>query len=181
MDKQLTIGVVLILSILLCGCVSNTGKENNLETDIELNCEPLVVITGYNYTSNPESVPYEEIHSFFAQNYTGSDLSIELRDVIIQNITDKAFGLGENSTILFEVIKVIYNDTWDKRPTRIPCYAEKAFYENESVWIIAFNRANSFIEGIHHFDIYFVSIPIIKAQYITGCNSSAIVYQYGCR
>jgi len=181
MKKQLTIGIVLLLTVLICGCVSNIDKENNLGTDIELYCEPVVVITGYNYSMDPKSVPYGEIHSFFAQNYTGSDLSIELRDVIIQNITDKAFELGENSTILFEVIKVIYNYTWDKRPTRIPCYAEKAFYDNESVWVIAFNRANSYVGGIGHFDLYFVSIPIIEAQYISGCNSSAIVYHYGCR
>lgn len=181
MKIQLSIWIVLIITVLICGCVSNIDNENNLGTDIELRCEPVVVVTGYNYSSDPKSVPYGEIHSYFSQNYSGSDLSIELRDVIIKNLTDKIFELGENSTILFEAIRVIYNNTWDKRPTRIPCYAEKAFFENESVWVIAFNRANSFVGGIGHFDLYFVSIPILKAQYISGCNSSAIVFHYGCR
>jgi len=96
-------------------------------------------------------------------------------------MTEKADELGENSTILFEAIKVIYNYNWNERPMRIPCYAEKAVYENESVWVIAFNRANGYIGGIGHFDLYFVSIPIIEAQYISGSNSSAILYHYGCR
>jgi hypothetical protein len=99
----------------------------------------------------------------------------------MQNMTKKTNDLGGNSTILFEAIKVIYNDSWNERPTRIPCYAEKAFYKNESVWVIAFNRANNFEGGIDHFDIYFVSIPIIKAQYISGCNPTAIVHHFGCR
>jgi len=179
MKRQLIIVIILFTTALLSGCVSN--NEKNLNTDIELLCEPVVVITGLNYSSDPKSVPYGETHSNFSKNYTGSDLSIELRDTIIQNMTEKAIDFGENSTILFEAIKVIYNDSWDERPTRIPCYAEKAFYNNESVWIIVFNRANSYEGGIGHFDIYFVSIPIIKAQYISGCNPTAIIHHYGCR
>ena len=179
MKKQLIIVIILLTTTLICGCVNN--NENNLDNDIELLCEPVVIVTGLNYSSDPKSVPYGEIHSNFSQNYIGSNLSIELRDAIIQNMTEKANDLGENSTILFEAIKVIYNDSWNERPSRIPCYAEKAVYKNESVWVITFNRANSFEVGIGHFDIYFVSIPIIKAQYVSGCNSTAIVHHYGCR
>ena len=181
MKKQFAIGIVIILTVQICGCVDNIDNENNPGTDIDLYCEPVVVITDYNYSMDPNSVPYDEIHSYFSQNYTGSDLSIDLRDKIIQNITDKAFELGENSTILFNAIKRIYNNSWDKRPTRIPCYAEKAYFENESVWVIAFNRANSFVGGIGHFDLYFVSIPILEAQFVPGSNTSPIVYHYGCR
>jgi hypothetical protein len=179
MKKQFTIIIILLTVALLSGCVSN--NEKNLIKDIELKCEPVVVVTGLNYSLDPKSVPYGESHSNFSQNYTGIDLSIELRDAIIQNMTEKAKDLGENSTILFEAIKVIYNNSWDKRPAKIPCYAEKAVYKNESVWIIAFNRANSFEGGIGHFDIYFVSVPIIEAQYISGSNSTAIVHHFGCR
>ena len=180
MKKQLIIGIILLITSLICGCI-NSNQEDSLVTDIELFCEPVVVVTGFNYSSEPISVPFSEIHSIFVHNYTGSDLSIELRDVIIQNMTEKADILGENSSILFEAIKVIYNESWDERPTRIPCYAEKAVYENESVWVIAFNRANSVEGEINHFDLYFVSIPILEAQYISGCNSTAIVYHFGCR
>jgi len=179
MKKQLAIIIILLTTILICGCVSN--NEKNLNTDIELLCEPVVVVSGLNYSSDPKSVPYGESHSNFSQNYTGSDLSIELRDAIIQNMFEKTNDLGENSTILIEAIKIIYNNCWYERPTRIPCYAEKAVYNNESVWVIAFNRANGFEGGIGHFDIYFLSIPIIKAQYISGCNATAIVHHYGCR
>ena len=179
MKKQFTIIIILLIVVLLSGCVSN--NEKNLIEDIELKCKPVVLVTGLNYSSDPKSVPYGESHSNFSQNYTGNDLSIELRDVITQNIIEKAKDLGENSTILFEAIKVIYNNSWDKRPTKIPCYAEKAVYKNESVWIIAFNRANSYEGGIGHYDIYFVSVPIIEAQYISGSNSTAIVHYFGCR
>jgi len=126
-------------------------------------------------------VPYKEIHSIFNENYTGSDLSSGLRDLIIQNMTEKAKKLGENSTILYEAIKVIYNNYWNERPIRIPCYAEKAVYENESVWVLVFNRANGFEGGIGHFDLYIVSIPTLEAQYSTGCNADAIVHHFGCK
>jgi hypothetical protein len=179
MKIQITIIIILLTTALISGCVSN--NEKNLNKDINLLCEPIVVASGINYSSDPKSVPYGETHSNFSKNYTGSDLSIELRDTIIQNMTEKTNDLGENSTILFEAIKVTYNDSWDERPIRIPCYAEKAVFNNESVWIIAFNRANSFEGMIGHYDIYFVSIPIIKAQYISGSNPTSIVHHYGCR
>ena len=94
-------------------------------------------------------------------------------------MAEKTKDLSENATILKEAIKVTYYD-WEARPYRIPCYAEMARYNNDWIWAIGFNRANGFEDGLEHFDLYFVSISAIQAQYISGCNSTAIVYQFGC-
>jgi hypothetical protein len=153
--------------------------ENSLPSNGELKCEPEVRVTGYNYTSDPNSVPYQNVHRNFSGNYTGSDLSLELRNLTINSMLDQAGNLGENTTILYESIKVTYND-WNARPYRIPTYAEKAMYNNEWIWAIAFNRANGFEDGIGHFDLFFVSISTIQTQLSIGCNSTAIIYQIGC-
>ena len=180
--NKIHLGITFILPILilLSGCITNVEtNEQPPEVTTTLICEPVVKVTGYNYTANSNSVPYQDIHSKFADNYTGSDLSRELRDDIIDSMQKQAEELGENSTILYEAIKVTYAD-WAYRPYRIPCYAEKAMYKNETIWALAFNRANSFEDGIEHFDLYFVSISTLQAQYIHGCNSTAIIYHTGC-
>jgi hypothetical protein len=156
---------------------SNEFTINEQET--HLKCEPTVVVTGINYSSNPDDVPYDESHKRFKENYTGGDLSIELRDTIVQNMTERAEQLGENSSIIYEAIKVTY-DNWQERPIMIPCYAEKAIYNYEPVWIIAFNRCNGFEDDIRHFDIFYVSIQTLETQWYTGCNSSSVVYWFGC-
>ena len=63
----------------------------------------------------------------------------------------------------------------------IPCYAELAVYNDTEVWALAFNRANSFEEtSLRHFEVYFVSIPYLEANLISACNSSAVLYWWGC-
>jgi len=182
MNKNIIFGLLVGLTtagIIFSGCINNS-QEGNHYSGIQLECEPTVVVTGINYSLNPNSVPYDDSHNIFTENYTASDLSIELRDKIIQSMMEKADELGENSTVLYEAIKVIYYDNWDEKPYSIPCYAEKAFYNNESVWVIAFNRANG-PGSIGHFDLYFVSISTLEAQYNSGCESTTIVYHFGCK
>jgi hypothetical protein len=145
----------------------------------QLKCEPEVWVTGINYTSSPFSVPYKNVHTNFSENYTGTNLSVELRNLTMKSMLGQAEELGENTTILYESIKVTYYD-WGARPNRIPTYAEKAIYNDEWVWAIAFNRANGHEGGIEHIDIFFVSISTIQTQYSSGCNSTAIVFQIGC-
>jgi hypothetical protein len=154
-------------------------KDPGTTSNEQLKCQPEVKVTGFNYTSNPSSVPYHNVHANFSGNYTGADLSVNLRNLTINSMLNQAKDLGENTTILYESIKVTYYD-WKARPYRIPTYAEKAKYNNEWIWALAFNRANGFEDGIGHFDLYFVSISTIQAQYISGCNSTAIVYHTGC-
>jgi hypothetical protein len=166
---------VILLTVVFSGCFEETTKDQ----EILIKCEPTVVVTGINYSSNPDDVPYDEAHTRFKENYTANDLSIELRNAIVQNITEKAEQLGENSSILYEAIKVTYDD-WEERPFMIPCYAEKALYLDEPVWIIAFNRCNGFVGDIGHFDIFYVSIQTLERQWYTGCNSSSVVYWFGC-
>ena len=138
-------------------------------TSLALKCEPVVVVTGEDYTSDPLSVSYQEVHEEFAENYSGADLSIELRDEIIERMKEKAEELGEDPEILYQCIKVTYPD-WTERPMRIPSYAEKCIYENESIWAIAFNRANSFEESsLGHFDLFFVASATYDTLYHTGC------------
>lgn len=127
MNKQMIFfGVVMILIIIVSGCT------------LALKCDPVVFVTDKNYTSDPSSVPYNEIHDKFAENYSGEDLSGELRDEIIESMREKATELGEDAEILYQCVKTTYSD-WEERPKRIPCYAEKCIYENESIWAIAFN------------------------------------------
>lgn len=159
MNKQMIVGeVVMILIIIVSGC-----------TSVVLKCDPVVIVTDKNYTSDPSSVPYNEIHDEFAENYSGEDLCSELRDDIIESMREKATELGEDAEILYQCVKTTYSD-WEERPKRIPCYAEKCIYENESIWAIAFNRANSF-NGLplSHFDLFFVSNSTYEIVYHTGC------------
>ena len=185
-ENQLPLIIILTILILSVGCISITSnKKNSPDVDLipitttSLKCEPIVKVTGHNYTDDPASVPYQDIHNKFAKNYTGSNLSSELRNLTIESMITQADELGENTTILYESIKVTYYD-WETRPSRIPCYAEKAMYNNEQIWAIAFNRANGFEDGLGHFDLFFVSISTIEAQYVSGCNATAVVYQFGC-
>lgn len=159
MNKQMIFwGVLMVLIIILSGCTSSVLK-----------CEPVVVVTDIGYTSDPLSVPYQEVHDEFAENYSGEDLSIELRDEIIESMREKAEELEEDAEILYQCIRATYPD-WNERPNRIPCYAEKCIYENESIWAIAFNRANSFDESsLDHFDLFFVSNLTYEIRYHTGC------------
>jgi hypothetical protein len=138
-------------------------------TSSALKCEPVVAVTGTDYTSNPLSVPYEEVHREFAEHYAGEDLSIALRDDIIELMQEIAEEFGEDPERLYQCIKATYPN-WNERPMRIPCYAEKCIYENESIWAIAFNRANSFEEpSLEHFDLFFVSYTTHDTLYHTGC------------
>jgi hypothetical protein len=170
---------LIISGVVLTGCIEDDKQNNNQIANVYLKCEPIVVISGTNYSSAQNYVPYEEIHKKIAENYSGKNLSLELRNLFIQNILNKTNELGENSTILFEAIKITYYN-WSERPNKVPCYAEKAFYNNESVWVLAFNRANGFDDGLGHYELYFISIPTITIQYQTGCNSTAIVYWEEC-
>jgi hypothetical protein len=151
------VGALLALVIVLPSCTS------------EPECEPVVVVTGTDYTSDPISVPYTEIHQVFAENYSGADLSAELRGEMITIMREKAIEEGEDPDILYECIRATYS-VWNTRPNRIPCYAEKCIYTGEPAWAIAFNRANSFVEAtLGHFDLFFVSYATYDTLYHTGC------------
>jgi len=170
---------IIMAGAILSGCIDEDKIING--STIILKCEPIVVVTDINYSSDPDAIPYYGIHNGFSENYSGSDLSIELRDRVIQHMVEKADELGENSSILYEAIKITYYSDWETRPIRIPCYAEKAVYNGESIWAIAFNRANGFGESsLGHFNLYFVSISTLEAQWFAGCNATAIVYWFGC-
>lgn len=137
----------------------------------DLECDPVVIITNADYTSNPETVPFTEIHEVFAENYTGADLSIELRDQLITRMQEKAIDIGEDPGVLYQCIRATYS-IWDERPNRIPCYAEKCIFQDQTVWAIAFNRVNNFDEtAAEHFDLYFVSYSSCDTLYHTGCFS----------
>jgi hypothetical protein len=159
--------------------IESIEVKNGNKQPTPLKCEPEVKVTGFNYTSDPTSVPYQNVHRNFSGNYTGSNLSQKLRNLTINSMLKQAGNLGENTTILYESIKVNYYN-WDARPYMIPCYAEKAMYKNEWIWALAFNRANGFEDGLGHIDIFFVSISTIQTQLSIGCNSTAIIYQFGC-
>ena len=93
MNKQMIFWeLVMILIIIVSGCT------------LALKCDPVVVVTDKDYTSNPSSVPYNEIHDEFAENYSGEDLSSELRDEIIESMREKATELGEDAEILYQCI-----------------------------------------------------------------------------
>ncbi|KPK64635.1 hypothetical protein AMJ83_00005 [candidate division WOR_3 bacterium SM23_42] len=161
MYKQLTLwGMLIALVFSMSSCSKSPA------------CDPVVVVTDIDYTSAPLDVPYTNIHEVFADNYCGADLSVELRDNIITEMQEKAVEIGENPDVLYECIKATYSD-WNERPHRIPCYAEKCVYESQSVWAIAFNRANSFEEAsLSHFDLFFVSYATYDTLYHTGCFST---------
>lgn len=158
MKKLLAILPLFFAALLLTGgCAS------------ELECEPVVVSTDIDYTLDPLSVPYEEIHEIFAETYTGEDLSVALRDDIIDRMCQFAEDIGEDPQTLRECISATYAD-WNERPNRIPCYAEKCIYLGQAIWAVAFNRANSFDESsLSHLDLYFVSCSTHEVLYSTGC------------
>lgn len=134
--------------------------------------EPVVIVTNTDYTSNPETVPFTEIHEVFAENYSGADLSIALRDELIARMQEKAADINEDPDVLYQCIRATYQE-WNERPYRIPCYAEKCIYQNQAAWAIAFNRVNSFDEtAAEHFDLYFVSYASYDTLYHTGCFST---------
>lgn len=157
MNIKRTFTSVFILLILATTCTSeNTG-------------ESIVVVSNNDYTTDPYSLPYQEIHREFADMYSGEDLCIDLRDRIVQDMREIADSLGESSDILYQCIKACYQD-WNTRPMKIPCYSEKCFYENQSIWAIAFNRVNSFDEEtLEHFDVFFVSCMTFNILFYDGC------------
>ena len=158
--KHLIYTLVFGLIISLYGCTSTPE------------CDPVVIVTNTDYTSNPETVPFTAIHEVFAENYVGEDLSIALRDELIARMQEKAANINEDPDVLYQCIRATYLE-WNERPNRIPCYAEKCLYQDQSVWAIAFNRVNSFDEtAAEHFDLYFVSYSSYDTLYHTGCFST---------
>jgi hypothetical protein len=147
---------VLCLALLSCHHVS-------------LRCEPDVVITNIDYTTDPASVPYGDAHQRFADNYTGSDLSFDLKNTLVNRMAEIADSLGEDGDILKECVIAAYGDSWDSQPMRIPCYAEKCVYDSSEVWAIVFNRENDYNQNISHFDMAFVSISTRKILLWDGC------------
>ncbi len=161
------------------GSVSSGRVDFILNGSSTLKLDPVVVVTGHDYSGTPNSVPYQDIHDRFAGNYTGANLSVEMRDELTDRMAELAEGLGEDGEILKLAIKETYSDL-SARPYRIPTYAEKAHYNGEDIWALAFNRCNGFEDGIGHFDLFFVSIPVIEAIYVGGCNTTAILFVTGC-
>jgi len=179
--KAQTVTIIVLVMLISCGCLwSIEERKESWGKECDLKCEPVVVVSGIDYSSDSESVPYEDAHSDFSENYSGSHLTFELRTALINCMTEKAETLGENGTILEASVRETYED-WQKRPRRIPTYAEKAIYKNESIWAIGFNRANGFSESsLSHFDLFFVSIQTMEIKLTDGCNGTAVVYSFGC-
>jgi len=147
----------LTIMVILSSCTSTTD------------CEPVVIFTNTDYTYRPTSVPFTATHEIFAETYAGEDLSAELRSDIIEQMQHKAEDIGADPVILYHCIVATYPD-WNTRPNRIPCYAEKCRYQSQTIWAIAFNRANSFDEAsLSHFDLYLVSCATYDTLYHTGC------------
>ncbi|UCG29421.1 MAG: hypothetical protein JSV53_07830 [candidate division WOR-3 bacterium] len=158
MKRKHLLLVMLIGSIFVAGGCKSTPE-----------CDPVVIVSNTDYTSAPETVPFNEIHSVFAENYSGADLSIALRDELVSRMQEKAENIGEDAAVLYQCIRATYTE-WNERPYRIPCYAEKCMYQDQSAWAIAFNRANSFEEtSLEHFDLFFVSYFSYDTLYHTGC------------
>lgn len=162
-----TMKITLILGML---CIATTIVISGCTSDVD--CEPVVVYTNTDYSYDPTSVPYSSTHERFAENYCGADLSIELRNDIIAVMRDKAVNINEDPDVLYQCIVSTYPD-WNVRPNRIPCYAEKCRYAGQTIWAIAFNRANSFEEtSLEHYDLYFVSYATYDTLYHAGCFGS---------
>lgn len=158
---------------------SRTHTFRIRSTQSELELDPVVKATNHNYTDDPRSVPYQDIHEKFSSEYRGSDLNTDFRDALSERMSELAEDLSENGTLLRECVNATYDDL-DQRPNRIPTYAEKCTYKGEDIWAIAFNRCNGWEDGIGHFDLYFVSIPTIESGWVHGCNGTAIVFYDGC-
>lgn len=190
-------GLVVLLLLLTAGCLDLVDVENEQGTsdpevdpddddqtgqeEEPLRADPVVKVTEHDYTGDPYSLPYGEVHDLFASVYNGSDLSKELRDDLIDSMEELAVDLEENGTILGYCIEETYEDM-TTRPHRIPTYAEKCTYSEEDVWAIAFNRCNGFQDAIGHFDVFFVSIDTITTMHQSGCNSTfdPILGHFGC-
>ncbi|MBN1390436.1 MAG: hypothetical protein JXA22_07330 [Candidatus Thermoplasmatota archaeon] len=184
------INAVLILGVVAAtGCIDliPVGQGGNIGPSGPpegLRVSPEVNVTSTDYSGNPYSVPYQGVHDRFSSAYNGSDLSVALRDRLIEVMEEKADDLGENGTVLGYCIEETYDDM-DAKPYRIPTYAEKCLWMGEDVWAVAFNRCNGWEGGIGHFDLFFVSIEDIENLYVTGCfgcnSTSPIVAEYHCR
>ena len=149
--------MLFAITVILSSCTSTDG------------CEPVVIYSNTDYTYDPASVPFTATHDIFAETYAGEDLSVELRSDLIEQMQRKAEDIGADPQILYQCIAATYPD-WNTRPNRIPCYAEKCRYDGQTIWAIAFNRANSFDEpSLSHFDLYFVSHATYDTLYHNGC------------
>ncbi|MGA1821400.1 MAG: hypothetical protein ACMUIG_02610 [Thermoplasmatota archaeon] len=156
---------------------THTFRIKSVQNPLEL--DPVVKVTNHNYTGDPRSVPYQDIHDKFSSKYTGSDVDSEFRDALSQRMSELSEDVGENGTLLRVCINATYSDL-TVRPNRIPTYAEKCTYNGEDIWAIAFNRCNGWEDGIGHFDLYFVSIPVVESGWVHGCNVTAILHCDGC-
>lgn len=143
MLRVLGIVILLLSSIFLSGCLS----ENN--TEAETNTE--VVVSEKDYAEDPDSLPWRDAHKNVSNEYSGSDLSEELRNELMEDMKKQTEELGEDPEILFKAIKTIYNNSWERKPNMIPSYAEKCYFDGEEVWAIVFNRANSPDGDLSHY------------------------------
>jgi len=160
----LTLGVILILSLVIfSGCIDDEKAE------------PEVVVSEKDYVDDPTSLPWRDAHEKISNAYSGSDLSIELRDSLIDKMKNQAEELGEDPEVLFEVIKTIYNESWDEEPMMIPSYAERCYFDEEEVWAVVFNRANVPDGCLSHYNGYFVSIERLET------DEDPILHDFRCR
>jgi hypothetical protein len=188
--------IIVVIFLLLSGCVEilgdpaggpNPGPSDQDEiddtTDADLKVQPEVRATGIDYTNDPLSIPYTDVHDRFSQVYSGEDLSVEFRDALVERMKEMVSDLGEDEEVFGYCIEELYDDM-EARPNRVPTYAEKCTFKGEDSWAIAFNRCNGWEDGIGHFDLYYLSIGTIETIYVTGCygcNSTAVLAEYHCR
>jgi hypothetical protein len=155
--------IYTLAGILLFGFIAFT-----LSCTSEILCEPVVVVSSTDYFGDEHNLPYGDIHDEFAETYSGKDLSVSLRNDILEVMETKADSLGEDPDILYECAKATCED-WSARPTHIPCYAEKCLYNDEPVWAIAFNGAYDYKEEtLGHLLFFYVSCSSYEVLYYDG-------------
>lgn len=159
MDKMYTFTGILFLSSIIIASNCSSGVL----------IEPVVVISNIDYIGQEYDLPYQDIHGGFAVTYSGVDLSVGLRNDLLEIMENKADSLGEDLDVLHECVRATYED-WSERPDRIPCYAEKYPYNCEPVWAIAFKRANGFeSQTVEHINFFYMSCSNYEILYYGGC------------
>jgi len=105
----------------------------------------------------------------FKENYTTVNYSDNLVNAIICDMRNQAEDLGLDAEKLEDCIYA--TGVYDYDIPMLPCLAEKAKFNNTDVWIIVFNRANSWEENnLGHIDIFVIDINTLETLYWIGCE-----------
>jgi len=184
MDKNrkiiITIFAVVVIVIILFTYYFNIyhnplqNRDPALSNNtVPLKVHPIVNITERNLSGKGDDIRYQSIHKAFAQNYSEKLYTIDLRDTIIKDMMKQASDKNENSINLFKAIYIFY-PRWNEVTCCLPCYAEKARFNQTSIWVVVF-----FVSPIH-FHLIYVSIPIVEKLSFNECNWTAVLYERAC-